>query len=64
MDIVSSHSWSHSNQKMRKLTSLSLKSLSKEGNFKEIEKKKNRIEIGAKTEQKQRKNRALRNFAG
>ena len=33
-------------------------------NFKEIERKKNREEIGAKTEQKQRKNRALRNFEG
>ena len=33
-------------------------------NFKEIEKKKNRAEIGAETEQKQGKNRALRNFAG
>lgn len=32
-------------------------------NFKEIEKKKNRAEIGAETEQKQGKNRALRNFA-
>ena len=32
-------------------------------NFKEIERKKNRVEIGAETEQKQGKNRALRNFA-
>ena len=32
-------------------------------NFKGIEKKKIRVEIGAKTEQKQGKNRALRNFA-
>ena len=33
-------------------------------NFKGIEKKRNRAEIGAETEQKQGKNRALRNFAG
>ncbi|RVW61816.1 hypothetical protein CK203_065726 [Vitis vinifera] len=66
-----SHSWSHSNQKRRQSTSLNLKKpkcvlivlmIPGGRNFKEL-KEKNRVEIGAETEQKQGKNRALRNFA-
>ncbi|RVX01055.1 hypothetical protein CK203_022742 [Vitis vinifera] len=53
MDIVSSHSWSHSNQKMRKSTSLSLKK-PKQRRVEEISRKLK----GKKSEQKQRKNRS------
>ncbi|RVW39879.1 hypothetical protein CK203_083166 [Vitis vinifera] len=68
MDIVSSHSWSHSNQKMRKLTSLSRKILSNKvgENAKKLKgslSERNRSENRAKTEQKQGRNRAMRDFA-
>ncbi|RVW32080.1 hypothetical protein CK203_102389 [Vitis vinifera] len=64
MDIVSSHSWSHSNQKRRKSTSLSHKK-PKQRRVEENAKKfkgRNRSEI-RKTECKQSKNRGLRDFA-
>ncbi|KAL6321798.1 hypothetical protein AAG906_035493 [Vitis piasezkii] len=51
IDIFSSHSWSHSNQKRRKLTSWSHKK-PKQKDCKEIE-RKNRSKNRVKTEQKQ-----------
>ncbi|RVW70895.1 hypothetical protein CK203_059993 [Vitis vinifera] len=66
MDIVSSHSWSHSNQKRRKSTSLSHKKpkqIRVRKNAKKL-KGRNRSEIGQnKNRVKKSKNRGLRDFA-